>query len=85
MVDSREIAGLLFERVRPFLEAEGLDVIRTTGEGKVWESMRSHWLGKRPYRVTRLNERLRFLRYGEGQYFKRELSSRAIVGGERAD
>jgi hypothetical protein len=72
MVDSVEVAQALFERVRPFLVAEGLDVIRTVGDGKVWESLRSPWLGRSPYRVTRLNERLRFLRYGVGQYFKRE-------------
>ncbi|KAA8902937.1 hypothetical protein FN846DRAFT_780359 [Sphaerosporella brunnea] len=69
MVDSRAVADQLFERVRPFLEAEGLHVIRTRGAG-AWESMRSHWLGSTPFAATRLNERLRFLRYGPGQYFK---------------
>ncbi|KAI5850724.1 hypothetical protein BZA05DRAFT_436713 [Tricharina praecox] len=76
ILDSPEVAGMLLARVRPFLEAEeaGVAVVRTVGTSKpgkrVWDGMRSHWLGPRPWRLTRLNERLRFLKYGPGQYFK---------------
>jgi len=78
ILDSPPLAAMLLERVRPFLESEeaGVRVIRTRGKSKpgmrVWDGMRSHWLGTNPWRLTRLNERLRYLKYGPGQYFRRE-------------
>jgi len=75
IVDDVEVAAKLLERVRPFLEREGVDVVRTRGPlasgKKVWGSIMDPRFTSSPFRMTRMNERLRFLRYGPGQYFKR--------------
>ncbi len=52
MVDSPMDAGVLFERVRPFLPAAMPAGLRA-----------------KPFALVGLNERLRILRYGAGQYF----------------
>lgn len=64
ILDSGELAGRLFSRLRPLLEQYGLGRIENNlrvtglrGRGKVYE-------------LTRLNERLRFLKYVGGEYFR---------------
>ncbi|KAF8246605.1 hypothetical protein K440DRAFT_553242, partial [Wilcoxina mikolae CBS 423.85] len=68
IVDSPDIAAQLYARIVPVLEKEGVHVIG--GAKGRWEGMRSHWLGDTPWRLTRMNERLRFLKYGPGEYFR---------------
>lgn len=87
--DSRAVAAALWARVEglvgagvaqartaldaPGGDAGGLGIARVRGEPRV--------TGRGPvergetWRMTRLNERLRFLRYEEGDYFRRELGS----------
>ncbi|KAJ3040913.1 hypothetical protein HDV00_010124 [Rhizophlyctis rosea] len=59
MWDSPETAEWILERVRPFM-----------GNVEEW-TVESAKKGTSEWVVTRLNERLRFLKYGAGQYFKK--------------
>lgn len=62
--DSPELASRLLARLQPFLRTYGLDTIADN----------THVTGLRgrgkTYKLTRLNERLRFLKYEGGEYFK---------------
>ena len=66
--DDREIVGKIWDRCREHVpEIETLkDMPKVTGNGPV--KRREVW------RLTRLNERMRFLKYGSGQYFRGESS-----------
>ena len=66
--DDPELAAKLFARIAPLLRREAVDVVSPHGR---WQGMKSAWLGDTPWRLTRLNERLRFLKYGPGEYFRR--------------
>ena len=66
--DDPELAAKLFARIAPLLRQEAVDVVSPRGR---WQGMKSAWLGDTPWRLTRLNERLRFLKYGPGEYFRR--------------
>ncbi|KAL9112485.1 MAG: hypothetical protein Q9227_003327 [Pyrenula ochraceoflavens] len=62
--DSPEIAEKLWKRIEPLIDPSILtltDKARVTGNGPVKR--------KEIWRATRLNERLRFLKYEKGQYF----------------
>jgi hypothetical protein len=64
--DSSDIAGRLLDRLMPFMRECGIDVIKNRalvtglGPAKRGEELR----------LSRLNERLRFLRYEGGDYFR---------------
>ena len=64
--DDREIAKRIWNRVKDVVpEIHSLsNAPKITGN---WAAMR-----KETWRAERLNERMRFLKYGEGQYFRRE-------------
>jgi hypothetical protein len=63
--DERELAEALLTRIRPHLPADVVDLVD-----------KPHIVGDEPWwrdgawRLTRLNERLRFLRYSPGMYFR---------------
>ncbi|KAI9682962.1 MAG: hypothetical protein M1829_006398 [Trizodia sp. TS-e1964] len=64
--DSPEIAARLWNRVRPLVpEIELLD--KSSDAHKTKRNLKKH-----SWEATRLNERLRFLKYGAGDYFKRK-------------
>ncbi|KAH8154147.1 uncharacterized protein LAJ45_01915 [Morchella importuna] len=64
MIDDFELAGLIFGRVKPYL-----DEVVEVGKGTEWDI--ASYAGKYyKWKMTRLNERLRFLRYTKDQYFK---------------
>jgi hypothetical protein len=63
IVDSHELAEMLFQRIRPILEENEVAII---GADTKWR------IANAPWKVTRINERLRFLRYKPGDYFRRE-------------
>lgn len=73
IVDSPDVAAQLFGRIKPVLEKEGVNIVGGRDGGR-WDGMGSHWLGTTPWRLTRMNERLRFLKYGPGEYFRRSFS-----------
>ncbi|KAI5795801.1 hypothetical protein EDC01DRAFT_629719 [Geopyxis carbonaria] len=61
MLDDKALAGAMFDRVRPYME----EAFKIKGDRKSrWGWSGGHW------RLTRLNERLRFLKYGPGHYFR---------------
>ena len=64
--DDREIIGKIWNRVRdhvPELQSiQNAPAVTGTGPAKRQET----------WQLTRLNERMRFLKYGSGQYFQRE-------------
>lgn len=64
--DSTEIAERLMARLMPFLQQCGIQEIEN------WPLVTGFGPAKRGevYRVTRLNERLRFLKYEGGEYFR---------------
>jgi hypothetical protein len=64
ILDSREIAAKIWERVAPSVpEIHSLhNWANVTGNGP--------WKRKETWKVTRLNERMRFLKYVGGEYFK---------------
>ncbi len=68
ILDDRDIVERIWNRVKDEVpEIEYLiNVPRVTGNGPAKR--------KEIWRLSRLNERMRFLKYGEGQYFKRESS-----------
>jgi hypothetical protein len=77
--DEQELVGRLWERVKD-LVPELHEVVakpQVTGSGP--SKRREVW------RMTRLNERMRFLKYTKGEYFKRELSRRFLVSVLDAD
>ncbi|KAH8149506.1 uncharacterized protein LAJ45_06586 [Morchella importuna] len=60
-------AKRIYDRVKPFLEE-----VTEIGPGSNWENIPGKMKtgqSKGRWRMTRLNERLRFLKYGEGQKF----------------
>ncbi|CCX05569.1 hypothetical protein FPQ18DRAFT_326169 [Pyronema domesticum] len=61
IVDSHELADMLFQRIRPILEENEVAII---GADTKWR------IANAPWKVTRINERLRFLRYKPGDYFR---------------
>ncbi|KAI9732556.1 MAG: hypothetical protein M1834_003891 [Cirrosporium novae-zelandiae] len=64
--DDAELAGKLLERVRPILPKKVMtlkDMPKVTGIGPIKR--------KETLELERLNERLRFLKYGENQFFAR--------------
>ncbi|KAL4946663.1 hypothetical protein BDV06DRAFT_53958 [Aspergillus oleicola] len=64
ILDSSEIANKLQERLMPFLRELGIDRIEN-------KPLMTGLAGRnRTYRITRLNERLRFLKYVGGEYFR---------------
>ncbi|OJJ97532.1 hypothetical protein ASPACDRAFT_123463 [Aspergillus aculeatus ATCC 16872] len=64
ILDAPELAQKLGDRILPFLRDEfGLDVL----EKDAW---RVTLQTRRRYQLTRLNERLRFLRYQGGEFFR---------------
>lgn len=67
--DDREIVEKIWSRVKAHVpEIENLkNMGRVTGIGPVKR--------KETWRMSRLNERMRFLKYGEGQYFRRKYST----------
>ncbi|KAI5783023.1 hypothetical protein FPQ18DRAFT_358659 [Pyronema domesticum] len=69
--DTEEISEQLFERLKPTLSEFEIDHIgpRESEKGKRWTGLRSACTGEE-WRMTRLNERLRFLKYSEGEYFR---------------
>jgi hypothetical protein len=71
--DDRELAARIFARIAPHVPEvgalEGISWGRAVGLGAVKRGER--------WELTRLNERMRFLKYTGGEYFKRE-SFRAL-------
>lgn len=83
MADDRAVAAWLLGRVRPLLE-EDVGVVkggRFLDPGARWRRVvgMTQWQEGR-WRMTRLNERLRFLKYGPGEYFERTYVIRDLVG-----
>lgn len=80
--DTPVIAERLFARLQPFLEHCGIDTVRNrpivTGLGPAKRG--------EVYRVSRLNERLRFLRYEGGEYFRPHFDGNYVTpdGKERS-
>ena len=74
--DTPIIATRLLTRLRPFLEQCGIDTVRNqplvTGPGPVKRC--------EAYRVSGLNERLRFLRYEGGEFFRRHFDGNYVTG-----
>ena len=66
--DDREVVGKIWDRCKEHVpEIETLnDMPHVTGNGPVKR--------REVLRLSRLNERMRFLKYGSGQYFRRESS-----------
>lgn len=63
--DDPETAEMLYQRVRPFLEP-----VWEIGSSKPETGVVSGTWKRKNWRIKRLNERLRFLKYGPGQYFQ---------------
>ncbi|KZT38248.1 hypothetical protein SISSUDRAFT_957281, partial [Sistotremastrum suecicum HHB10207 ss-3] len=62
MIDDHELANWILEKLRPYLsEIAEIQTFKTHG---------THRRGPKKARLLRLNERLRFLRYGRGEFFK---------------
>lgn len=72
--DDYDMASLILERVRPFLD----EVQILQREGAKWSmimtpvknSRKAMTLSREKWEMVRLNERMRFLKYGPGQYFQ---------------
>ena len=64
--DNEEVAGMILQRVKPFVPEIGSlkNVPLITGNGPVKR--------KETWQLSRPNERLRLLKYGPGQYFRGE-------------
>lgn len=79
MWDTHDIAERLLARLRPFLERCGIDTVENrplvTGHGL---AMRGE-----VYRVSSLNERLRFLKYEGGEYFRPHFDGTYMTPDER--
>lgn len=74
LVDDARVADWLLRRVRPLMEEDVGEVFggRTNKDHNRWPrvaGMSTYQQGC--WRMTRLNERLRFLKYGPGEYFRR--------------
>ena len=69
IADDAGVAAQLHARIAPFLAAAGVGAVSRTQ----WPGLATSRLaaGER-WRMARLNERLRFLKYGPGEYFKRK-------------
>ncbi|PQE15750.1 oxidoreductase domain-containing protein [Rutstroemia sp. NJR-2017a BBW] len=69
--DEKEVVGRLWKRV---CQAEVVEEDIALLEGEKWKGLLGPWAVRRgeKWKVTErgLNERMRFLRYGSGQYFK---------------
>lgn len=65
MLDDHELAAWILEKLRPYIA----DIEKEDGEihQRYSRSRENTWP---PVRLSRLNERLRFLKYGPGQFFK---------------
>lgn len=75
MRDDTDLAEWMYQRVLPFLEDE-IKVIEQ-GKGK-WPTLFYEYrmaVSGQQWKMKRLNERLRFLRYEEAQYFKAHCKS----------
>jgi hypothetical protein len=85
ILDSHEVAGWLFDKIQPYLPAHVVSIpgaphhsaLRSPAYKEAKEQSNQSILGfrvkaKEPVaRCTRLNERLRFLRYEKGMFFNR--------------
>jgi len=70
--DDPDCAAYLLDRIKPFIkELALLDSTDPETAAVLGRSFRGTKT-KRKYKLTRLNERLRFLKYSEGQFFRRE-------------
>jgi hypothetical protein len=79
ILDSPELADKLLARLMPFLKELGFDLIKNQplvtgldGRGKT-------------YRLSRLNERLRFLKYEGGEYFRPHWDANYITPDEQEE
>lgn len=70
MVDDFEVAEMLFRRIEPYLKEYELELVGRGGS-KRWREVAGDY---NQWRLKRMNERLRFLKYTPGGYFKREHS-----------
>lgn len=75
--DSPDLAGRLLARLRPFLQGYGLD--RIEGQLRV-TGLRGRG---RVYEVSGLNERLRFLKYQGGEYFRPHWDGKYVTPDQR--
>lgn len=69
ILDSLDLAGRLWERVKPLVPELG--ALEGQAEVTGWGPVKRGEV----WRCTRLNERMRFLKYVGGEYFKREFFS----------
>lgn len=74
ILDSPNLAGRLWERVKPLVPELG--VLEGQAEVTGWGPVKRGEI----WRCTRLNERMRFLKYVGGEYFKREFFVFLFVG-----
>ncbi|KAF4151412.1 hypothetical protein CNMCM6069_003888 [Aspergillus lentulus] len=79
IVDTPELADKLLARLMPFLKEEGVDHIRNQPLVTGLEGV-----GK-AYRLCRLNEKLRFLKYEGGEYFRPHWDSNYITPDEEEE
>lgn len=77
ILDDRRIVQKIWERVKDEVPEimHLINIPRVTGNGPAKR--------KEVWKLSRLNERMRFLKYGEGQYFKRKSSLLGHVRGCR--
>ncbi|KAG8961305.1 hypothetical protein FRC03_005563 [Tulasnella sp. 419] len=74
LYDDPELAGWIFEKLRPHLkdiEKEAGEHHQRFGDRRAKSKPRFWNFGDSKVRLLRVNERLRFLRYGEGEFFNR--------------
>lgn len=69
--DGRELAGKIWARVK-----DAVPEIHVLQDWPDWADVTGEGICEREevWKMTRLNERLRFLKYGAGEYFRREFS-----------
>ncbi|KAI5809065.1 hypothetical protein DFH27DRAFT_250101 [Peziza echinospora] len=79
LVDDKDAAAFVYERVKPWL-----DEVEVVGPGRFkwkeiveipWGSKKRKGAEEENWKMTRINERLRFLKYGPGQEFKKHCDS----------
>ncbi|KAF8309884.1 hypothetical protein DL93DRAFT_2085020 [Clavulina sp. PMI_390] len=69
LYDDHELADWILDKMRPYLKDTGVEFIADANRHAMLRAP-GHDKANRGARLTRLNERLRFLRYGPGEFFK---------------
>ncbi|RPA80586.1 hypothetical protein BJ508DRAFT_415262 [Ascobolus immersus RN42] len=84
IVDDTEVAEMMFKRIEGYLREYDLGVIGKipgqveNGDRRRWKTVASTW---QTWKLKRMNERLRFLRYFPGGYFRPHYDGTYVVPG----